>query len=239
VTDGGAPDGGDGGTAVPCGQAHADDETMAICRAAEVVSIDGMLDEYADAVPVVVTAGEATVTFRALWDCERLYLAGEVMDGQVFATYVDRDSEDLWRTDSVEVMLDSAHDGSTAETDENDFHLLVGATGTVRDAQGGTLPYDATYEMAELMLSTEVDGTPDDLEPDSGWRHELGIAWSDLGITACPEPGTIVGGNLALNDETRSGGETMHDTGDWAGLTIYANPAAWNDLLLLDPDGNP
>src|SRR6185312_16961886 len=60
-----------------------------------------------------------------------------------------------------------------------------------------------------------------------GYRVELAVPWSSLGIT--PASGQGFGFDVAIDDKTLAGALTY---ADWMGLTSYNNPAGWGHVTL-------
>ncbi len=203
-------------------------------RAAGAIAIDGALDEFASAPAQTIEAGGARATFRFLWDDARLYLAAEIEDPDLAAPQTGRDGM-LWESDAIELMIDPLLTRS-ATPDGDDRHVIVSAAGDVLDANGAGASEDRSADLG-VEQSVALEGTLDDASADTGWRVELAIPWSAIGIT--PSAGTHLGADVALDDASAGGLEYA----DWAGLTSFATPSAWNELRLLGtttaPDAGP
>lgn len=210
-----------------------------VCRRSAPPIFDGDPGELAAATAVRIARDDLSATFRMEWDCDALYVGAIVTDPSLFAVVEDptrsRDHPDLYTTDSVEVLLDVSATFSDLP-DADDRHAIVNIDGRVWDAAGAGSPWDAdAVDMADLRRELILVGTVGDALPDEGWAIEIAIPWSELGVSACPEAGRVMGLDLAVNDQRDvDGTPALHKTIDWAGLAIYANPDQWNCLRLID-----
>lgn len=64
-----------------------------------------------------------------------------------------------------------------------------------------------------------------------GYRVILAVPWSGIGVT--PSAGLVLGADVALNDLDG----TQLASGDWAGVTPFAQPIRWNGVQLAAASG--
>ncbi len=159
-----------------------------VYRTATRLKIDGKIDEPAwrasePSTPFVDIQGEIPVPLRTrmrmLWDDERLYVAAELEEPDVWATLKQRDSV-IFRDNDFELFLDP--DGDTHAY----YELEVNAFGTPWDLlliqpyrDGG--PAVHGWDIAGLEVGVDVRGTlntPGD--KDEAWTVEIAMPWSIL-----------------------------------------------------------
>ncbi len=193
-----------------------------LCRPATAgeISLDGKLDEAAwTEVPWsrdfidIVGASRPTPRLRThvklLWDAEFLYVAAELEEPHLQASFTERDSYIYQADNDFEVFLDP-----NADTHDY-FELEMNALGTewdlllrtpyrdwdehvrlhgLSDAEKAEGPAIHTWDMEGLRTAVHLDGTLNDpSDTDRGWTIEIAIPWSALaakaGTTCPPEPG--------------------------------------------------
>lgn len=184
---------------------------------ASTPTLDGQFVEY-EGMPQLAV-GSATV--QAAWDATNLYLAFSVPDGDLVAS--DGTEQNVWDSDSVEVMIDPTGNGGSS-ADADDVHVLVDVAGHVSDALGWT---SYSYSSGAQVAVDLEGGTVGGAASGGGYRVELEIPWSSLGIT--PQDGLSFGFDVAVNDKTLGGSLTSHD---WLGLSGFNNPGGWGHLTL-------
>jgi len=176
-------------------------------------SIDGALGEYAS-LPVINIAGlNGAATVRGGWDAQALYLAYDVTDSALFPS--SGGENQIWNGDSVEVMFDTLLNRS-ATADQDDYHLLVSASGQLADSRSWT-----GYSYASGATVRAVTRT-------GGYRIEMKIPFGKMGVT--PAAGKQLGFDVVISDRDVSGGAITAK--DFAGLTKFNNPAGWGTLVL-------
>ncbi len=125
----------------------------------------------------------------------------------------------LWDADGIEVLIDPRADKSAAP-DTDDVHVIISEAADLYDARGNGTAWDASATLG-VDYAVFVGG--------AGYRVQLAIPWSALGVT--PQAGLKLDGDLALNNVM----SMSYATGDWAGLDHYAQPALWNAITLGAP----
>lgn len=154
-----------------------------IPRTTVAPTIDGALDEPAwSAAPTYYLTRRGSVSpgqftrARMLWDDENLYVAFDVVDGDVRATLRERDAR-LWDDgDCVELFLLCMPTGVR-------YELQINPLGAVLDAaHGANLKNPTDFSLTHLRHAVRVEGTINDNErTDQSWSVEMAIPWSDLG----------------------------------------------------------
>jgi len=200
-------------------------ETLEVPGVAAVV-VDGVLDEFAGAPPLAVTVpGGARATFYAVWTADALCVGANVEDLDLWAPGTGRDGE-LYLSDGIEILLDPLRThGATPDAD--DRHVIVTVASDLLDAAGAGAGEDRGADLG-VQFAVTASGTLADGSPDAGYVVELSIPWAALGLSA-PAEGLRLGVDLALNDAGPGG---ALDYADWAGLSTFANPDGWNELVL-------
>jgi MYXO-CTERM domain-containing protein len=196
---------------------------VAIAHADAPVDLHGDGPAFAAATPITVGAGAASATFRMLWDDSALYIAADVADAQLSVIGTGHDGE-LWDADGVELLLDPLRE-RTASADAGDRHLIVTAAGDELEARGAGAGEDRSFVIGATTVVT-TQGSVGGSTPATGYRVVAAIPWSGLGVT--PAAGLVLGADLALNDLDG----TQLTSGDWAGITPFAQPIRWNALVL-------
>ena len=168
-------------------------------RVAQAIAIDGRLDDPAwDAAPwtgsFVDIEGDRRPTPRhrtrakLAWDDDFLYIAADMEEPHLWATYSERDSI-IFHENDFEVFIDP--DGDTHLYNE----LEINALNTVWDLllvrpyrDGG--PAVHMWDIAGLRTAVHLRGTLNDpSDEDDGWSVEIAIPFSALAETAgapCP-----------------------------------------------------
>jgi MYXO-CTERM domain-containing protein len=199
-----------------------------IAHADGPVDLHGNGSTFAAATPITVGAGAASATFRMLWDESALYVAADVSDTRLSVIGTGHDGE-LWDADGVELLFDPLRERS-ASTDMSDRHLIVTAAGDELEARGAGASEDRSFVIGATTVVT-TQGTVGSGMPASGYRVVAAIPWSGLGVT--PAAGLVLGADLALNDLDG----TQLTSGDWAGITPFAQPIRWNAIELAAGSG--
>jgi hypothetical protein len=99
----------------------------------------------------------------------------------------------------------------------SDFHVLANVNGDVTDERGSSSGWNRSWNLSarRVVVARKASG---------GYTVEMAIPWADLGLSA-PPPGTRIGLDVALNDVDIAGAAPWQV--DWAGLTVFAQPAKW------------
>jgi hypothetical protein len=161
------------------------------------------------------------------WTDESLYIAMSARDGDLQAAETSRDGA-LHTDDSLEVMLDTEHDGGDAMRSD-DYKFFVNILNAQRDSRGAGWP-DPSWNI-EFASHAVADGTiANNTDTDVGYQLEAAVSWAAWGIED-PAAGTIWGLNISLNDA--HGGGTVTQTA-WLGPESYTIPSAWGAMMFVD-----
>ncbi len=215
--------------------------------------IDGDLAEYtgADSVSVSPATGGNTMTVRALWNTDALYLAYEVSDTDLNAPWTLRDNE-LSLNDSVEWAIDSLNNNGGSGDPDLPYMLPDDYLGfiTVRspgryDSRGTpsgipTSSWDGSWQSAVQYNGTLNDNS----DADDGYTVEVKIPWNVIGYISAPSTDTNVGIGFLLNDKDASssanamwppgGGSAFENASNWQEVTISTIKVWYRDF---DEDG--
>jgi hypothetical protein len=174
-----------------------------------------------------------TAKVKFAWDATYLYAAYNVTDTELLALQTTRDHGEIYKDDAIELYIDPQGDGGGATSmTATDYQLLVNLRETLGDQRGnGAGGKDPSYNAASFTAKVAVNGTLNASGGDVGYTVELAIAWADLGVT--PAAGHTMRLDPAVNDDDT--GNTRTEEFDWAGLTTFNNPSAWNEVRLVDP----
>lgn len=173
--------------------------------------IDGNLSEYAggDSIRLNPSTGGNTVTVRAVWDDEALYLSYEVTDTQLNASVTTRDGY-VKNEDSVGWLIDTLNDGGGSEDPnapymlDDDYQGVVNILNTKYDLRGTTSGVPTSSWNGSWQSAVQFNGTiNDNLDIDTGYTVEMKIPWTDLFSTAFSGDNTVKIGFL-LNDKDDS-----------------------------------
>ncbi|MBN1506234.1 MAG: tetratricopeptide repeat protein [Sedimentisphaerales bacterium] len=129
-----------------------------------------------------------SASFKTLWDSQGLYLLVDVVDDKPV-----NDSVEFWLDDSVEVFIDADNSKSDVYT-QNDYQYHFdweGSRFTAASSQGES-------------RHNKMEGVTHSASPtDKGYRFEIKLPWSTLGVT--PRPGTRIGLDVHVNDDDDGG----------------------------------
>jgi hypothetical protein len=161
-------------------------------RAATPVKIDGKLDDaawqkapwtddFVDILGDMRPAPRFRTRVKMLWDDQCFYIAAELEEPHVQASFTKHDSYIFHEDNDFEVFLNP--DGSN----HNYVELEMNALNTTWDlllrkpySAGG--PADDAYEIEGLKTAVHVDGTLNDpRDMDRGWTIEIAMPWVTLG----------------------------------------------------------
>ena len=117
--------------------------------------------------------------FKMLWDQSCLYIAAEMEEADLWATYDQRDMI-VFHENDFEVFIDPTGDR------RNYFEIEINVLGTVFDLflhrtyrEGG--PADHSWNALGLKLGIDVNGSVNDpSDRDQSWTLELSIPWDNL-----------------------------------------------------------
>lgn len=127
---------------------------------------------------------------KMAWDEEFFYVAAEMEEPHLWATYTEHDSI-VFHENDFEVFIDP--DGDTYDY----FEIEINALGTVFDLrlvkpyrEGGPALHD--WDAVGMRSAVTLRGTLNDpSDVDEGWTVELAIPWSCLGGRSAPEVGEV------------------------------------------------
>ena len=193
---------------------------LAVTRTPTPPRIDGVLSDrvWNDANgtgPFVETRLGGTAALEAnaklLWDRHYLYVAVDVRDSLLRASYTERDSH-LWEQDCVELMVDPDGDG------KNYFEIQLSPRGVVFDTRYDQRrrpqPYGRLEWDARMHAAVDARGTLDDAAPDAGYSVEIAIPWHAFSL------GRARTGPPEIGDRWR--------------MNVYAIDLAWSPLGIGD-----
>jgi carbonic anhydrase/acetyltransferase-like protein (isoleucine patch superfamily) len=170
-------------------------------RAAGGIAVDGSLDDAGwvgvpRMSPLVLANGEGAPTeateVRACWDAEYLYVSFACKDSDIWATLENRD-DPIYDEEVVEVFLcPTGNLQHYYEFEVSPANVLFDAKVFSPEGDRATMLVDKEWNAKRIQTGVRVSGTLNDRTAhDLGWIVELGIAFSDLGLSGPPEPGTI------------------------------------------------
>lgn len=180
----------------PGSEFHFDPPSYVLYRAPDSLEIDGRFDEQAwqDAEwsgPFVDIRGEERpapdlqTRVKMLWDDRYFYIAAELEEPDVWATFTERDAA-IFREDAFEVFIDP--NGDT----HNYYEFEINALETfwdlllVRASRDGG-PSISAWDIRGIDVGVQVHGTLNDpSDTDEGWTVELAFPWEVL-AEAAPE----------------------------------------------------
>jgi hypothetical protein len=205
------------------------------------MTIDGSLSEWGNiaAISMADNSGRTggvdnTAKVKLAWDNTYLYAAYDVTDTELLAVQTTRDHADIYKDDEAELYIDPQGDGSAAlKMTATDYHFLANVRDALGDNRGTTPPggQDASYNAAGFLVKAVTSGTLNASGTDVGYKIEMRIAWTDLGVT--PTAGQFMRIDPAVGD--RDGSAATTEEFDWAGLTSFNNPSGWKDVQLVAP----
>jgi len=159
-------------------------------RASGAVTIDGRLDDtpwqqaewtapFVDLRGRDRPAPRLVTRAKMVWDDTALYVAAELEEPDVWATFTERESP-IYQDNAFEVFIDP--DGDT----HNYYEFEINALGTVWDLlmikpyrDGG--PAIGAWDIRGLEAAVHVHGTLNDpSDTDEGWTVELALPWTVL-----------------------------------------------------------
>jgi hypothetical protein len=180
-----------------------DPRTYACARAPVPIGIDGAIEETWDAAPwsedFVDIEGDRKpkprfrTRMKMLWDDEYLYIAVEMEEPHLQASFTKRDSFIFHEDNDIEVFLDPNADTHSY------MELEVNALGTEWDLfltrpyrDGGMALHG--WDIKGLKSAVKLDGTLNDgSDVDRGWTIEFAFPWKGIheaaGRRCPPEPG--------------------------------------------------
>lgn len=163
--------------------------------------------------------------FRVGWDTTNLYLAYKITDQK----YVQTSSgEGVYKGDMVEVLIDTNLYGDYLKDsdDGDDFQLGISLGSSIKDGTRETylwLPKGSAGNLSSVVVAGEA--------MDDGYRMEIAIPWSVLGVT--PARNMKLGFCVSISDndteETAAQESMVSNCGDRS----FLNPTTWGTLELV------
>jgi len=204
------------------------------------ISVDGTLDDWADATWHTVTREmnvpsgginpvaediDLSSEFAAVWSADTLYLAARVVDPTVVSNIAPDDLQGFYRTDSVEFYLNPGAGGSQAGL----FKLAVIPFDTEGNVQAVRHEDAAPGPIAETAPGVQVASSA----TDDGYIIEVAIPLSLLGLDG--QAGTQIGFSHVIhnasNAEAEVGAYARENIIGWNPLpNIWQAPEAWSVL---------
>lgn len=177
------------------------------------ITIDGNLNEWGSASSYnvnKVTQGttENTATFRAMWNNNNLFVAVQVSDNLLV-----NDSADLFDDDSIEIYIDGLNDKS-GPYNSDDKQYVISINKSIVD-------YGVGITQKSFPVAISRTG--------NGYILEIGIPFSDIGITASDNK--IIGFDIGVNDDDNGGIKDGQISWNGDG-TGYMSTAQFGDLVL-------
>lgn len=168
------------------------------------------------------------VNVYSLWDVDSLYFAFEVEDNNLIAFQKEKDHPSLYLDDMVEILIDAHNDKNECwGVDDIVYHINV--LGQKKDDRGTQdCSSDPTWD-GNANYKVWVFGTLNDTaDVDKGYRVEIAIPWSELGL--CPETVMKIGVNFANGDNDGNGRQLF----DWSGAWPLRTPSQYGSLMLKE-----
>jgi hypothetical protein len=185
-------------------------------------TIDGNLNEFADANPITITNSRGTTgIYKLMWDSNALYLAAEFSDDKLNADLAHQEDDSIYSDDSLEIMFDTLNNGGTSmQTD--DYKFFVNVNNIHTDSQ----KYDTSWDSG-ITKDVLVSGTiNNDADTDTGYVIEVRIPWA--GWVSAPVNEAVWGMNVQLNDKIETG--TTQTQWSESGLGVNV-PDGWNEVV--------
>jgi hypothetical protein len=171
-----------------------------------------------------IPADDTSVTWRALYDEDNLYLLFNVTDSSVIAG----ESTDIWRDDGIELYFDGDNNKGGAFDGANDVKITYRLT----DLEGG-LEIVTTANFPSPPTGTDFSGLESAYKTtSSGWALEVKLPWSIIGVT--PEPGEAIGFGFLVNDDD-DGGDRENVLSWSSGVNLNNRTDALGTLYLFAP----
>ncbi len=209
---------------------------LVINKASSAPTIDGNLSEYTGATPISFTNTKGnSVSVRALWDSNALYLAYNVSDTKLNGTVTTHDGP-VWGDDAVEWFIDTLHNGGGSNTPSSpymlpdDYQGIANVLGTQFDDQGTSTGNPSAAWNGSWQVATKTQGTVgNNSDTDSGWQAEIRIPWTSIGYSSAPANNSQVGLSFALDDKDATSSTSLM----WGGVTsAFQNASKWQTVQL-------
>ena len=189
--------------------------TVTCYNAASTMTVDGYLNEASWCISNTLTktamgTKNNTVTFGVLYDNTNLYVGVKVLDANLYAN----NSTYAWENDGIELYFDPNNSGGTSY-DANDRQYIKAKS---------TLAFWANAGGVSGASVSWVNIT-------GGYTMEFKIPFTLLGISSTPANNTIIGFDIANDDDDAGTGRTIQSIWNGDG-TDYTNPSVFGDLKI-------
>lgn len=207
-------------------------------RAAAPPTIDGDVAEWAgtgtaveSAFQVFSAAGwdgtdDLGTSWQLSWDDANLYVAVTVIDDNHVQTQTDNQ---IFRGDSVDLQIDTDREGDYAPAvSPDDFQINLspgdfsGIPPSAFRFQGNTAGAMADALGHSILVAARPTG--------QGYTLEGAIPWRDLNLT--PQPGTVIGLALNVNDNDTAGTAVQEVMKSHVPTRRFTDPTSWGTLTL-------
>lgn len=193
----------------------ADEQDTVTCyKTNSTITIDGNPNEAAWCVNNTLTkigfgTMNNTVRYGVLYNNTNLYIAAKVQDADLYGGQTD-----IWENDGIEIYIDPNNSGS-ATYDANDRqYIRAYNNSTVWASAGGV----SGIQSAQSAIS-------------GGYAMEIAIPWSLIGFSSVPAANTIIGFDIANDDNDDNTARNVQIVWNGDGNN-YANTSKWGDLKI-------
>jgi hypothetical protein len=169
-------------------------------------------------------ASDLSAKIMVGWDMNYLYLGVKVTD-DIYAYKAS--GSNLYMSDSLEVLLDAnlAGDYHSEALSSDDYQLGISAQKLTNDDKGEAyLWYPSGSEGNKSKVI--IQGRP----TDEGYRMEVAIPWSVLGVT--PQTGQNYGFVFSVNDNDDPNNSAQQSVVSNVGDRKLTDPTTWGNLTL-------
>jgi hypothetical protein len=200
-------------------------------------TIDGALTEWdnplIDDVSYTVfghTDNDARFTLK--WDHSNLYLAVKVADDNLYNAVSDSDASQMYKGDSVEILLDRNLKSDYCDTwmDADDYQLGI-SPGSL-PTPGGFGPYAYLWyptDIKGIKIATIVSALTVGPDP-IGYIIEAAIPWSAIG--GVPDGSEYYGFAFSISDDDHNAQQQDGMISTAPKRTIFSNPMLWGTLQI-------
>jgi photosystem II stability/assembly factor-like uncharacterized protein len=167
----------------------------------------------------------ARVSFA--WDDKFLYAGGRVKDD----TYAQSaQGKNLFKGDSLELLIDTnvPSDFYLKSLSGDDYQIGV-SPGSPSPGQNPQVYLWYPQSMAGYLTRAKVGA----MAVDNGWRFEVAIPWSDLGIQ--PQRGMHLGFVFSISDDDNPDKSDQQSMVSNDAARNFLDPTTWGDLTLTGP----
>ncbi len=200
-------------------------------------TIDGVLTDWdqplIDPVPYTVFGHtDNSARFTLKWDHNNLYLAVKVADDNLFNNISDSNASQMYKGDSVEILLDKRlkEDFCSTALDDDDYQLGV-SPGSL-PTPGGFSPYAYLWyplDLKGIKITTIVSALT--VAPDPiGYIIEAALPWSIF--EGAPDGSEMYGFVFSVSDDDHSVAQQDGMISTDKKRTTFSNPMLWGNLQI-------